>query len=84
MKVKRLIELLSNCPQDLDVAMYYDGAPRLMVDSAFLDKISVWKDDDQQWLNVVVLCEKDDAYNYYGPWLFDDSRPDNEESEGAE
>jgi hypothetical protein len=74
MTVKQLIEQLQNCPQDLTVMMYYDGAPRLMCDSAFLSEKEVTYDEscNDTVFDVLVLCEDKDVYNRenYGKWFF--------------
>lgn len=68
MTVGRLIELLEKCPKECPVAMYYDGAPRLEPNFAFLVKAEwgSWKEDRPQFQELVVLAQKDDVYNIDG------------------
>ena len=60
MKVKDLVTELLKCPQGMDIELYYDGAPRLVPDFAYLKKADDWKGE------VVVLGEYGDIYNLTG------------------
>jgi len=66
MTVAELIEHLKKCPQHLAVFLYYDGAARLLCDSALkIDDIYIWDSriSDDLILDGLVLCQKDDVSN---------------------
>lgn len=74
MKVKDLIKALQQCPQELDVTLYYDGDSRLNCDGAFLiencERYDLNK-DEYITNDVLVLCETNDVYNYQNAkWFF--------------
>lgn len=58
--VNQLIKMLAMCPQDAEIRLYYDGAPRLIPNAAFMEE------------GRVVLGEYQDIYNKPDdtPWLF--------------
>lgn len=66
MTVAELIAQLQKCPQDAEVSLYYDGAPRLTPDFAFLAPAIKWSPN---WryipgeTRLVVIGQKDDIYN---------------------
>lgn len=70
MKVHELIASLQECPQDLEVTIYYDGDARLVCDGAFyLSDIEIGNPDER--VDSLVLCETADVYNYKNAkWFF--------------
>jgi hypothetical protein len=81
MTVKQLIEKLKDCPQDLVVMMYYDGAARTMCDGAFEQKnLEVFLNGDDDYTkaitDVLVLCETEDVYDMPkdSVWYFKDEK----------
>lgn len=62
MKVKELIEKLQLADQELDVLMYYDGAPYLICDSAYVS--TSHEIYDYKNTKVLVLCEYEDVYDF--------------------
>ena len=72
MTVKKLIEHLKKCDQDLPLAIFYDGEVRLFCDGAFICETSVNYIGEKK-KNYVVFCQTCDVYNAKEneyTWLF--------------
>jgi len=74
MTVGQLIKQLQKLPENYDVMLYYDGAPRLICDGAFYTQNEeVYNSSSEEYIilpNVVVLCETNDVYRNKCNWLF--------------